>query len=152
MKKFIPFVLFAACLTFSPPTRSQAEATKLSAPMQAAADKLHNSSWFALGGVGFVGRTSESELAFRELAKDPNAESAFLALINDKTTSEAGRLYALLGLKYQNAPQYEAQLPAFLADESPVSQMSGCLMMKTKVREIAQQIAQRETPQKAVTA
>lgn len=152
MKKFVLLALIAACLSFSPPTSSHAEETRLAAPAQAAVATLHDAQFFALGGVGFAGRTSESELAFRELAKDANAQPTFLALINDETTSEAGRLYALLGLKQTDAAQYDAQLPAFLADKSPVSQMSGCLMMKVTVGAIAQQIAKRGTPQKAPTA
>lgn len=143
MKNFILLAL-TLCAVFAVRNTSQA-APELSAPAVAAYDKLHQTEIFALGGIGVAGTTSESELAFRQLARDENSAAAFVALLDDETTTKAGQLYALLGLREANRPQFEARLPAFLADDSKVTQFSGCLMMPVKVKEIAARFVKDET-------
>ena len=139
------FALLALTLCLALTTiDSQSAAPELSAPAQTAYDKLHRTEIFALGGVGYAGTTSASELAYRELVKDNNAVAAFTALLDDESTTKEGQLYALLGLKEANDAQFEARLPTFLADDSTANEMSGCLMMPVKVRELAAQIAKRK--------
>ena len=147
------FVLLALTLCLSlAAIRTQAAAPELAAPAQTSYDKLHDAEFFALGGVGYAGTTSDNELAYRELAADPNAVAAFVALIDDESASKAGQLYALLGLQAAGDAQFEARLPAFLADDSPVTEMSGCILMPVKVSAIARQIAERAAPKKAAQA
>ncbi len=139
-----PFESTAPAPSLSQTDTSEPNAPELSAPAVAAYDKLHQTEIFALGGIGVAGTTSESELAFRELASEPNAAAAFIALLDDETTAKAGQLYALLGLQKAKDAQFEARLPAFLADDSVVSQMSGCIMMTVKVKEIAARFAGKD--------
>lgn len=135
--KIFALLALAFCLTFAALNSSHAAPIELSASARAAYDKLHQTEIFALGGVGYAATISESETAFRELQREPNAVAAFVALLDDETTTKVGQLYALLGLKEANDSQFEERLPAFLADDSTVTQMSGCIMMPVKVKEIA---------------
>jgi len=138
------FVLLA--LTFFLALISVAAPPEVSAPAVAASDQLHQTETFALGGVGFAGTTSRGEIAFRTLQRDENSSAAFLALLDDETTTKAGQLYALLGLKEAKSAQFEARLPAFLADESTVTQLRGCILMPVKVKEIAARFAENVAP------
>ena len=142
MKKYVLLAL-AFCAVFAAFNASHA-APALSAPAVAAYDELHQTEYFALGGVGFAGTTSQSELAFRELARDENGAAAFIALLDDQTTAKAGQLYALLGLQEANRAQFDARLPAFLADDSTVILFGGCLRMPVKVKDIAARFVQDE--------
>lgn len=135
----------AFTLAFALNSSASAAPPELDAPAQSAYDKLHETEIFARGGVGFAGVTSESETAFRALSRDENAVSAFVALLDDETATKAGQLYALLGLKQAGSAQFAQRLPAFEADESYVTEMSGCLMMPVKVREIASRFASANT-------
>ena len=136
MKNFVLLAL-ALCATFAAINNVRSAPSELSAPAVAAYDGLHDAGVFALGGVGFNGTTSPGETAFRELQREPNAAAIFIALLDDETTTKAGQLYALLGLKRAEDAQFEARLPAFLADESSVTQFSGCIMMPVKAKTVA---------------
>lgn len=141
MKKFV-LLAITLCATYSVinishATPRHAAPPELSAPAVAAYDKLHAATFFALGGVGIGGEISSNEIAFRELQSEPNAVASFFALLDDETTTKVGQLYALLGLKEAKSPEFEMRLPAFLADDSTVTQMSGCIRVPVKVKEIA---------------
>ena len=148
MKQFALLAL-ALCLTFASIHQIQAAPPAMSAPAVAAYDKLHQTETFALGGVGFAGTTSSGELAFRELQKEPDAAEIFTALLDDETTPKAAQLYALLGLRNANDAGFAERLPAFLEDDSTVSQMSGCILMPVKVKEIAASFVDKNAPARA---
>ena len=143
MKSFFLLCL-ALCAIFAARNTSRAATPEPSAPAVAAYDQLHQTEVFALGGVGRAGTTSPSELAFREVVRDENGAAAWVALLDDETTTKAGKLYALLGLREANRAQFEARLPAFLTDDSKVTQFRGCLMMPVRVKEIAASFVQNE--------
>lgn len=62
---------------------------------------------FAIGGVGYGGKTSDGERAFDILLEDKEAMSAFKSLLN-KATIE-GALYGLFGLKMMNCSCYQEE-------------------------------------------
>lgn len=124
-------------MAFAAINNSQAAPPELSDSARAPYDKLHQVEAFALGGVGVVGSTSPGETAFRKLQREPNVIAIFTALLDDETTGKGGQLYALLGLKEAKSAQFAERLPAFLQDDSTITQISGCIVMQVKVKEIA---------------
>jgi hypothetical protein len=110
---------------------------------EAACAVLKDAAYFAIGGVGFAGATSEGETALRTLLGQPQAEARFEALLDDKNTSPAGKLYALLGLKLRGAQQqsrFEQHLRAFLTSKANVPIMRGCLRSSEPVADVARGI------------
>ena len=110
---------------------------------EAACAVLKGTAYFAIGGVGFAGTTSEGETALRTLLDQPRVEALFEALLNDKNTSSAGKLYALLGLKLRGQLQqtrFEQHLRAFLASKANVPIMRGCLRSSEPVADVARGI------------
>lgn len=132
--KLLALLLLAFCLALP---ATAATPPDIDAPAVAAYDQLHQTEVFALGGVGYSGATSPGEIAFRELQKEPDAAAFFVALLDDETAAKAGQLYALLGLKEARSAEFEARLPAFLEDDSPIFWRSGCMKMSVSVKTIA---------------
>jgi hypothetical protein len=94
---------------------------------------------FTVGGVGVAGTRTKQELAFRELAKQPQAGLRFRKLLVDG--SPAGKMYGLLGLKLTDTNGFEEALPHFTECETKIETIGGCMVMHTTVGYVAKQIA-----------
>ncbi|MCB1092513.1 MAG: hypothetical protein KDL87_13335 [Verrucomicrobiae bacterium] len=104
-------------------------------------ETLKNVDYFAIGGVGFAGTTSEGELALKKLLSGDDPETALLKLI--RTASPEGACYGWLGLFWRSPDRFEAILketkqsaPKSLRRD--LSVMSGCLLVNSRLdQEIA---------------
>ena len=91
---------------------------------------------FAIGGIGYGGRTSDGEEAFDVLLAEKYASSAFKSLL-DEATIEGG-MYGLLGLKIIDCDCYESELSSFLLartdehNKESFKTQSGCLVADAK--------------------
>ena len=93
---------------------------------------------FTVGGVGYAGRPSESEIAFRQLLKQPNPLILCQKLLGEATPS--GQLYGLLGLRLLDRKAFQAVLPRYRTSKVDVPTMSGCIVIKTTTASIAEKI------------
>lgn len=117
---------------------SAVSAQALDAPGKKAYDALTQMSVFAMGGVGFAGTRSSGESALRVLLKEKGASAACQKLLQSGTPE--GKLYGLLGLSVVSPGQFASQVKPYLASKTPVQTMSGCIVMKQQLGEIAQRI------------
>jgi hypothetical protein len=99
---------------------------------------LQTTPYFAMGGIGIAGTTSEGEKALRILLKEKEGSEAFQKLLKQGTTE--GRIYALLGLKLSARESYRKSLPAFLDSKANVKQLRGCILGPRPVAEVAKEI------------
>jgi hypothetical protein len=88
-------------------------------------DQLRSISYFAFGGVGVAGTTSQGEVAFRQVLQSPTAKENFLLLL--KTGNPQGKCYALAGLRASDRKRFEADVAAFEKDQTPVDTIGGCI-------------------------
>lgn len=95
---------------------------------------------FSLGLIGFVGYVSEAEQRMNEIAAHPEANSIFLAIVDDPGRSNVARLYALCGLKKLRSPQFGHALDTLDNLAGKVSVMHGDIMEKEDVGNIVSQI------------
>lgn len=119
---------------------SSAKAAELDSQAQSAMKTLKNTTFFAIGGVGYGNQKSDGEKALRTLVEHQDASSAFLLVLNDKKSSKTGQLYALLGLKWTNLSAFESQIASYLCDTTEVKEAGGCFRWDTRASVIAEQI------------
>ena len=74
-------------------------------------DQLRSVAYFAFGGVGVAGTTSQGEVAFRQILQGPAANEKFLRLL--ETGNPQGKCYALVGLRATDMKRFEADVVAF---------------------------------------
>jgi hypothetical protein len=110
--------------------------------VDAAVKRLSAVEWFAFGGVGYAGVTSEGEIDFKVLLAQPKptALNAFERLY--ATGNPQGKSYALCGLK-KLAPQRFMELVAALEKSTDeVKVMRGCIVSHELIPTVAKQIGQ----------
>jgi hypothetical protein len=90
-------------------------------------DQLRSISYFAFGGVGVAGTTSQGEMAFRQVLEGPSAGKNFLGLL--KTGNPQGKCYALVGLRASDNGLFEAEVAAFEKNQTPVETIGGCIAL-----------------------
>jgi hypothetical protein len=90
-------------------------------------DQLRSISYFAFGGVGVAGTTSQGEMAFRQVLEGPSAGKNFLDLL--KTGNPQGKCYALAGLRASDSRLFEAEVAAFEKNQTPVETIGGCIAL-----------------------
>lgn len=134
--KILPLLLLSLA-TWPRPGHAQPVANVL---RDSATMPLRSPPFFAMGGVGYGGEISMGERALRTMARDPNAIELFEAILDDRRSSSAGRLYALLGLKWTNESRFNARLAPFLRDETSVEECGGCFVFHFPVYFLARHI------------
>jgi hypothetical protein len=95
---------------------------------------LEKSQCFRLYPVGVAAAVPPEEIALCRLMKQDDA-SAVLEKLYLKTSS-AGRLYALLGLRFVDRTKYEKLLPEMKNDLHEVDTQGGCIVYKEPVQMI----------------
>ena len=78
---------------------------------QDAYDTVKTAGMFTVGGVGYAGTRTPSELAFRELLKQPEPLVHCKKLLEEGTP--AGQMYGLLGLHLLDQDAFQAVLPRY---------------------------------------
>ncbi|KAA3604960.1 MAG: hypothetical protein DWQ01_20360 [Planctomycetota bacterium] len=131
--------LWLACSHSQPPC-PPAEATApairppLSAQGQQDLDLLLSTPRFTDDAIGVGGETPEEVLAWRRLIRTPQAESAFLYLL--ERGEAPGQLFALCAL-YSLAPAtFQRKLPEFRRRKDEVEFQRGCVISRQAIGEI----------------
>ena len=99
---------------------------------------LKTAERFTLGKAGFAGTISTEEKALRTLLREKKAGDQFAAILSSGT--QAGQLYALLGLKLLNDVRFDKAYPGYAASKDSVSTMNGCLVEDASVEAIVRGI------------
>lgn len=115
-----------------------ASAFELDGKGRAAYETLKSAPFFAIGGVGFAGTTSEPEEALRVLLQQKEASAAFQALLKEARIE--GQLYALLGLRIKDKKAYEENVAPYLSKEDRANLMRGCVLSEVPADSIAKDI------------
>lgn len=87
----------------------------------------------ALGGMIYPTRQA---IAFRTLARQPDAATLFTRLIRESAT--AGQLYGLAGLRYTDTALFARELPSFAERIDSVYRMTGCIRWLEPVQSVVQ--------------
>jgi hypothetical protein len=101
-------------------------------------DTVKSAQWFAIGGVGITGVTSQEEVAFRKIHASPDAEPQLRKLLSEGTP--AGKMYALFGLKVLGVPDYEMVAKPFRESKTPVRRVQGCIISMATTADVVQWI------------
>jgi hypothetical protein len=130
MRRLIPILLLTLC--------GIAGAQSSNA---AAIQSLAGAHWFAFGGTGFAGRTSQGELDFRIImAQDPGvALASFEKLL--ATGNPQAKGYALAGIRKLNPNRFRELLRNFRDSQQDVQTMEGCIASHERLGKIAIEIA-----------
>ena len=103
-------------------------------------DSVKNAQEFAIGGVGVAGTLSPSELALREVRDGPGAEEQLRRILNEGT--QAGRMYALYGLRQLGAKDYEHLAQPYRSNHSRLKRIQGCMISEDETANVVKWIDQ----------
>lgn len=98
---------------------------------------LQKSSKFGTGGVSYSAELSSGEVAVRALARQKNASALFVRALEDKNTSNAGRLYALLGLRWIESAEFQRCAGPLMREKTSVEVFMGCIVSTIPVDYLA---------------
>jgi hypothetical protein len=101
-------------------------------------ETVKSAQWFAVGGVGITGVTSEEELALRKIRAASDAEPQLRKLLNEGTS--AGKMYALFGLKQLGVADYEVLAKPFHESKTPVRRVQGCIISMATTADVVRWI------------
>lgn len=106
------------------------------APMRSLAD----AQIFALGPVGYAGRTSQEEIQFKAifLLDQRRAEQELERLYSSGNPQAMS--YALVGMRRLDPKRYVDMLSASLVSDANVTTMRGCIMEGEKLRTVASKL------------
>ncbi len=129
-----------ALLTWGKPgyAAEPAAPAKAQTPQQAC-QQLLSVGTFALGGVGFVGTTSEGEKAYRTIVNSKDSLALFRSVL--KNGSAEAKLYALCGIRRLAPESYNAEAKALIAANPKVRTVSGCIVMEEPAANVVKRIA-----------
>ncbi len=103
-------------------------------------DAVKNAQEFAIGGIGVAGTLSASELALREVRDGPKAEEQLRKILSEGT--QAGRLYALYGLRQLGASDYDRLAEPYRSNHSRVKRIQGCMISEDEISNVIKWIDQ----------
>ena len=99
-------------------------------------ETLRSAHIFSFGGVGITGKRTPEENAYDTLIRAPDAEQQFRRLLAEASSTAAGRLYALYGLRQLRVPDYWALNRPYRRDHTQVDTAFGCLVGRDEVCEL----------------
>ena len=139
-KPFIDLALIAALnLVLSFEVRAQVNRPSDPLPPQQAYEQLLSVRYFAFGGVGFAGVTSEGEKAYRAIAGGTNALALFSAVLTNGNAP--AKLYALCGIRQLSPRTFDTHAKSLLMANPEVETMSGCIVRHEFATNIVARIA-----------
>lgn len=113
--------------------------------LSALAEGLAQVEQFHPRATGYAGSESATYLIFKaQVQRGEEARETFQQCL--KKGTPAGRLYGAVGLWKLDPEEGQRALTALASDQAPVDLMSGCLMMRSTVGEIARDLLS-EQPQ-----
>ena len=139
-KPFIALALIAALnLGISFGVRAQVNRPSDPPTPQQAYVQLLSVGFFAFGGVGYAGITSEGEKAYRAIAGGTNALALFSAVLTNGNS--AAKLYALCGIRQLSPRTFDTHAKAIRMANPQVETMSGCMAMNEYATNVVARIA-----------
>ena len=106
---------------------------------QAAITRLSNADLFAVGPVGYAGKTSEAEKDFRAIASSPAAMDKLHELY--RTGNVQAKSYALLGIKELDIAEFKRLASTLHPTEQTVAVERGCIVSHLQFADLVKQIA-----------
>ncbi|HWW07984.1 MchS3 family protein [Collimonas sp.] len=97
---------------------------------------LATTETFAIGMIGFVGHISPGESAYRNILKEPDAQSRFYAIFKSSDSTNAAKLYSACGLKTLSSLKFKEVERDLRTSKEQVSTMKADVMRKEAVSEI----------------
>jgi len=97
---------------------------------------LRSAHIFSFGGVGITGKRTLEENAYDTLIRVPDAEQQFRRLLAEPSTTPAGRLYALYGLRQLRVSDYWVLNRPYRHDHTAVDTAFGCMVGRDDVSEL----------------
>jgi hypothetical protein len=125
MRREITLLLLMLILSVSPAYsnhQTNFDIERLSERSRQAYQKLLTAQVFNLGPVGYVGLTSDEEIALRILLKDRKSIEILESLVN--AASPEGKLYGLIGLRLKNKAAYRQALVRLESSAEPPERTS----------------------------
>lgn len=117
-----------------------APAARAADPLAEATKALSSTGVFAFGGVGFVGRTSQGEIAFKAIMARPPQE-ALAAFEKVFASGDASaRSYALVGIRKLDRDRYKELLRTMEASHEFVLTAHGCIVSREALGAVAGEI------------
>eukprot|EP01112_Ceratiomyxa_fruticulosa_P021953 TRINITY_DN7908_c0_g1_i3.p1 TRINITY_DN7908_c0_g1~~TRINITY_DN7908_c0_g1_i3.p1 ORF type:complete len:130 (-),score=27.52 TRINITY_DN7908_c0_g1_i3:144-533(-) len=101
---------------------------------------LKRCTTFSLGGVGYSGRISNTEKAFKSLLKRDDAKEIFTDILDDEESKSGGKLYVLLGIRWKFHDLYDERLPEFLSSSAMAEVTHGCMHLTQPMSKLAADI------------
>jgi hypothetical protein len=95
---------------------------------------LEKSQCFRVGHVGVAGVIPNEAIALHRIMKRDDASAALEELYSKG--SPAGKLYALLGLRFVNKAKYEELMPQLKQNTDKVETQAGCIVYTETVQAI----------------
>jgi len=95
--------------------------------------------FFAFGGVGFAGTTSEGERAFHAIAASTNALELFTTVLAQGNAQS--RLYALCGIRRLAPEKFNVLAKPIVVANPKVSTMAGCVGRDDRASNVVAHIA-----------
>jgi hypothetical protein len=93
---------------------------------QAAYTQLLSIDYFAFGGVGYAGTTSDGETAFRMVASTTNAFQLFSAALTNGNAQ--AKLYALCAIRQLSLKDFDTHAKSVVTISPKVETMRGCMI------------------------
>ena len=104
------------------------------------AERLTTIELFAFGGIGFAGKTSEGEKAFRVVMEKPRDEALPAMEAIFANGSVAAKSYALVGIRKLAPQRFETLYQSVAHSQEKVPTMSGCIARTMTLQEVANEI------------
>jgi len=120
------------------PQRADTPPALASQPVALAVAILQNADRFSSAGVGYAGLTPNEVMAWRVIFFRADAESTFLNLL--ETSTPAGQLYALAGLRFGNDKAFERAAGRLEERSDRVQTVRGCIGGASTVAELVAEI------------
>jgi hypothetical protein len=112
----------------------------LNAANPVALSPIEQAPIFGIGPMGIAGQPPAAENHLRELVKQPHARERLVKVLRTSTTEE-GRMYALLGLKQVDPKEFQQRSKAYATKTNAVSvSIGGCLVSQQAVSNVVAEI------------
>jgi hypothetical protein len=96
---------------------------------------------FAFGGIGYDGRTSTGEYAFRAVLRAPDAPTLFKTILSPGAqATEEGKLYALCGIRATDRSDFDSYADILVGTNAEVTVQSGCTVYEESATEVVKRI------------
>ena len=115
-----------------------AQLTAAPVMLAASSESITQVGFFAFGGVGFTGRMSSGEQAYRAIRSAPDAKAKFEELL--QTGNPQARCYALVGLWKIDPRRFREEAEKLRNSSQPVHTMRGCVAHTQKMSELVAEI------------